>query len=132
MSMNDALADMLTRIRNGQQARLAQVSCPASNLLSNVLEVLKDEGYIREYAKNDNEDGKPTLVIGLKYHDGEPVIRQVKRISTPGRRVYSGKADMPRIHNGLGIAVLSTSKGVMSDYKARLEGVGGEVLCSVF
>lgn len=131
MSFNDPLSDMLTRIRNGQQARLSRVSCPSSKLLRNVLGVLKDEGYIRDFATQDAE-GKSDIVIDLKYHDGEPVIREVKRVSKPGRRVYAPMKSLPRVHNGLGLSVVSTSRGVMSDHQAREANVGGEVLCTVF
>ncbi len=132
MSMNDLLSDMLTRIRNGQQARLSVVSAPASNLSENVLKVLAEEGYIRGYSRNEEDSAKPQLNIELKYHDGEPVIKELKRKSKPGRRVYTSVKEMPRVHNGLGMAIISTPKGVMSDYQARVDHVGGEVLCSVF
>jgi small subunit ribosomal protein S8 len=131
MTMTDPLGDMLTRIRNGQQARLSTVTSPASRLRSNVLEVLKAEGYIRDFEKNEIEVGKPELTIHLKYYEGQPVIREIKRVSTPGRRIYSGIRNLPRIRNGLGISILSTPRGVMSDNKARDANVGGEVLCSV-
>lgn len=131
MSMNYRLADMLALIRNGQQARLAVVRCQASKLLGNVLEVLKDEGYIADYRKVE-ESNKSEFEIELKYHDGESVIKKLVCISKPGRRVYCAIARLPRYYNGLGIAILSTSKGVMSDFNARQAGVGGEVLCSVF
>lgn len=131
MSVNDPLSDMLTRIRNGQQARLSRVSCPSSKLLRNVLGVLKDEGYIRDFSTQE-EGGKASLIIDLKYHDGEPVIREVKRVSKPGRRMYAPMKDLPRVHNGLGLSVVSTSRGVLSDYQARQANVGGEVLCTVF
>lgn len=132
MSMNDLLSDMLTRIRNGQRANLAKITCPASNLLVNVLAVLKKEGYILDYSKGEVEGGKSDIEIELKYYDGEPVIKEIKRISTPGRRNYSKISELPQYYNGLGIAILSTPKGVMSDYDARQANVGGEVLCSVF
>ncbi len=132
MSMNDLLSDMITRIRNGQRANLAKISCPASNLLGNVLEVLKKEGYIVDYRKAGENPAKPEIEIDLKYYDGEPVIKEIKRISKPGRRNYSAINELPQFYNGLGIAIISTSKGVMSDYEARLANVGGEVLCSVF
>ncbi len=131
MSMTDPLGDLLTRIRNGQRARMSIVLSPASNLRANVLSVLKDEGYIRDYERDDIVVGKPELKIHLKYFEGEPVIREIKRVSKPGRRVYSGIRDLPRICNGLGIAILSTPRGVMSDSQARENNVGGEVLCSV-
>lgn len=130
MMLNDPLGDMLTRIRNGQRARKNAVTSPASRLRTNVLEVLRREGYIRGYHRE--EHGHQELAIELKYHNGEPVIRELKRISKPGRRVYSGVGDLPRIYNGLGIAILSTPRGVMSDAEAREAHVGGEVLCMVF
>jgi small subunit ribosomal protein S8 len=132
MSMNDLLSDMLTRIRNGQRANLAQITCPASNLLANVCAVLKKEGYIVDFHKTDAEGGKSNIVVDLKYYEGEAVIKEIKRISKPGRRNYSKINELPQYYNGLGIAILSTPKGVMSDYDARLANVGGEVLCSVF
>jgi small subunit ribosomal protein S8 len=131
MSMNDPLGDMLTRIRNGQKARMQLVRSPASKLRANVLDVLKREGYIRNYSSEVEKPGGE-LVIELKYHEGEPVIREISRVSTPGRRVYSKIADLPRFYNGLGISILSTPRGVMSDSEARTANVGGEVLCRVF
>lgn len=129
--MNDLLSDMLSRIRNGQHARLASVKCQFSKLLFNVLGVLKSEGYIKDF-RQVGEDNKLSLEIELKYFEGEPVIKNVKRVSSPGRRVYSPISDLQKVQNGLGIAVLSTSRGVMSDYDARLANVGGEVLCTVY
>jgi small subunit ribosomal protein S8 len=131
MSLSDPLGDMLTRIRNGQTAHKPSISSPASKLRVNVLEVLCREGYIRGYARDEGEQGA-ALSIELKYHNGTPVIRQLKRVSRPGRRVYSGVKDLPRVYNGLGIAILSTPRGVMSDAEAREAHVGGEVLCTVF
>lgn len=131
MSMNYRLADMLAQIRNGQAARLATVTVQASKFLGRVLEVLKGEGYIADFTREDQE-GKPVFVIELKYHEGERVIREMECISKPGRRVYCEISKLPKFHNGLGIAILSTSKGVMSDFDARQANVGGEVLCSVF
>lgn len=131
MSMNYRLADMLAQIRNGQAARLAIVTVQASKFLERVLEVLKGEGYIADF-KRDEQEGKPVFVIELKYHDGERVIKEMECISKPGRRVYCEISKLPKYHNGLGIAILSTSKGVMSDFDARQANVGGEVLCSVF
>ena len=131
MSMNYRLADMFAQIRNGQQARLAQVSCQASKFLGNVLEVLKSEGFIRDYQKVE-EANKAEYKIDLKYHEGERVIKEIVCISKPGRRVYCEISKLPKYYNGLGIAILSTSKGVMSDFDARQANVGGEVLCSVF
>jgi small subunit ribosomal protein S8 len=130
--MTDPLGDMLTRIRNGQQARQAVVAAPASNLRANVLEVLRREGYIRGFSKEQLRPGVNELKIELKYVDGEPVIREIARVSKPGRRVYSKLADLPRVYNGLGISILSTPRGVMSDNEARAARVGGEVLCRVF
>ena len=130
MSMSDPLADMLTRIRNGQQANKVEVSFPASNLKTSVLAVLKDEGYILGYA-NEGSDAKPETKVSLKYFDGKPVISRIQRISRPGLRVFRGKNEIPEVMAGLGVAIVSTSKGVMSDRAARNEGHGGEVLCIV-
>ena len=132
MTMSDPLGDMLTRIRNGQSARQAVVTSPASKFRAGVLEVLKREGYIRGFTQDYVRPGVAELKIELKYVDGEPVIREIARVSKPGRRVYSRIADLPRIYNGLGIAILSTPRGVMSDNEARATKVGGEVLCRVF
>ncbi len=132
MAMSDPLGDMLTRIRNGQQARLASINTPASNLRRNVLNVLKNEGYIRGYAEEQTDKGQTELRVELKYFEGGPAIREISRVSTPGRRVYSGAKDLVRVHNGLGISILSTPKGVMSDHDARRDNVGGEILCKVF
>lgn len=130
--MNDPLGDMLTRIRNAQMRGKSTVSTPASKLRGWVLDVLSDEGYIRGYEKGTDANGHPTLEISLKYFDGTPVIREVHRVSTPGRRVYKGSSDLPQVRQGLGISIVSTSKGVMSDAAARSANVGGEVLCTVF
>lgn len=132
MSMNDPLGDMLTRIRNAQMRRKSKVSTPGSRLRQNVLDVLKDEGYIRGYATTDYGNGRTEFEIELKYHEGQPVIREIERVSKPGRRVYSAVAAMPRVANGLGITIVSTPKGVMADHSAREQNVGGEVLCRVF
>ena len=132
MSMSDPLGDMLTRIRNGQSAGKSVVSSPASRLRANVLEVLKREGYIRDYSSVEVRTGISELKIELKYHEGTPVISQIQRVSTPGRRVYSGIKDLKRVYNGLGISILSTPRGVLSDNEARDANVGGEVLCQVF
>lgn len=132
MSMTDPLADMLTRIRNGQGARKQTITSPASQLRSSVLDVLKREGYIRGYSEAEVRKGIRELSIELKYHEGQPVIRSIKRVSRPGRRTYSKIADLPRVSNGLGISILSTAQGVMSDAEARTAHVGGEVLCQVF
>jgi len=132
MSMTDPLGDMLTRIRNGQRARKDTISTPASHLRANVLDVLKREGYIRDYTRREVRPGIAEVDIQLKYHEGEPVIREINRVSTPGRRVYSKIKDLQRVYNGLGIAILSTPRGVLSDKEARDMNVGGEVLCQVF
>ena len=132
MVMTDPLGDMLTRIRNGQKAGMQSILSPASRLRANVLEVLKREGYIRGYSLGDGDHGMPEIKIELKYHEGEPVIREISRISKPGRRVYSKIADLQRVYNGLGISILSTPRGVMSDNEARAANVGGEVLCRVY
>lgn len=131
MAMNDMLSDMLTRIRNAQMARISVIVTPYSKLLANVCDVLKKEGFIREW-KQVGDDKKPALEIQLKYHEGEPAIHSIKRVSTSGRRHYSPINALSKVHNGLGISILSTSKGVMSDYDARQANVGGEVLCNVF
>jgi small subunit ribosomal protein S8 len=130
MALSDPLGDMLTRIRNGQRARKTEVTSPTSKFRVNVLEVLRREGYIRGYRRE--EHGHQELAIELKYQNGEPVIRELRRVSKPGRRVYSGVEDLPQIYNGLGIAILSTPRGVMSDAEAREARVGGEILCMVF
>ena len=132
MSMNDPLGDMLTRIRNAQMRGKSTVSTPASKLRAWVLDVLTDEGYIRGYDRKSSENGQGELVISLKYFEGEPVIRELKRVSKPGRRVYLGVSEIPQVRNGLGVAIVSTPKGVMSDANARAANVGGEVLCTVF
>jgi small subunit ribosomal protein S8 len=132
MAVNDPLGDMLTRIRNAQMRGKSKTSTPASKLRAHVLEVLKEEGYIRGYAVIEKVGTKPEIEIELKYYEGNPVIQQIRRVSKPGRRVYSAVRDLPRVRNGLGIAILSTPKGVMSDASARSENVGGEVLCHVF
>jgi small subunit ribosomal protein S8 len=132
MSMSDPLGDMLTRIRNGQRARQAVVGAPASHFRANVLEVLRREGYIRGFTREQLRPGVTELKIELKYIDGEPGIREIARVSKPGRRVYSKLSDLPRVYNGLGISILSTPRGVMSDNEARAAKVGGEVLCRVF
>ncbi|HSF91058.1 MAG TPA: 30S ribosomal protein S8 [Paracoccaceae bacterium] len=132
MSMNDPLGDMLTRIRNAHMRGKSTVVTPASKLRAWVLDVLQSEGYIRGYEAATDAAGKPTLSIELKYFDGEPVIREIKRVSTPGRRVYVGVKEIPAVRQGLGVAIVSTPKGVMSDAQARTDNVGGEVLCTVF
>ncbi|HLJ65660.1 MAG TPA: 30S ribosomal protein S8 [Stellaceae bacterium] len=132
MSMSDPLGDMLTRIRNGQKARKQVIQSPASKARANVLEVLQREGYIRGFSRAEIRPGVAELSIELKYLDGEPVIREITRVSKPGRRVYSRINELPRIYNGLGISILSTPRGVMSDNEARAANVGGEVICRVF
>jgi small subunit ribosomal protein S8 len=132
MSMTDPLGDMLARIRNGQRANKNAITSPASKLRANVLDVLKREGYIRGYSQTDVRAGISELTIELKYHEGKAVITEISRVSKPGRRVYSKIADLPRVANGLGICILSTPRGVMSDSEARAQNVGGEVLCKVF
>jgi small subunit ribosomal protein S8 len=130
--MSDPLADLLTRIRNGQMAGKETISAPASNLRINMLDVLKREGYIRNYERYNVRTGIDEVRIELKYYDGEPVIKEISRISRPGQRVYARIKDLPRVYNGLGISILSTPRGVMSDSEARAANVGGEVLCQVF
>ncbi len=132
MSMNDPLGDMLTRIRNAQMRRKNKVTTPGSRLRANVLDVLRNEGYIRDYSSTDFGNGRTEFEIELKYYEGEPVIRTIERVSKPGRRVYSAVSNMPRVANGLGITIVSTPKGVMADHVAREQNVGGEVLCRVF
>ena len=130
MSMSDPIADMLTRIRNAQATEKPSVFVPASKVKSAIAQVLKDEGYIEDFALRD-QDGKAFIEIGLKYYAGKPVIEKIERISRPGLRIYKGRDDIPRVMNGLGVAIVSTSKGVMTDRRARETGVGGEVLCVV-
>jgi small subunit ribosomal protein S8 len=130
MSMTDPIADMLTRVRNAQAVGKTAVSMPSSKLKTSIAQVLKDEGYIEGFAVRE-KDGKPELEVSLKYYAGQPVIEKIERISTPGLRVYRGRDDLPKVMNGLGVAIVSTSKGVMTDRKARASGIGGEVLCIV-
>ncbi|MCB1894485.1 MAG: 30S ribosomal protein S8 [Zoogloeaceae bacterium] len=130
MSMSDPIADMLTRIRNGQQAQKASVSMPASKLKAAIAKVLKDEGYIDDFAVRA-EGAKASLDVALKYYAGAPVIERIERVSRPGLRVYKGSDDLPRVMNGLGVAIVSTPKGVMTDRAARASRVGGEVICIV-
>ena len=132
MAMTDPLGDMLTRIRNGLMRGKNRVSTPASNLRGRVLDVLQDEGYIRGYSRVDYGDGKSEFEIELKYADGVPAIREITRVSRPGRRVYSSVKSIPYVANGLGVSILSTPKGVMADHAARENNVGGEVLCQIF
>ena len=131
MAMNDPLGDLLSRIRNAQMRNKSKVTSPNSRLRESVLEVLKVEGYIRGYAVVE-KDGRSEIEIELKYFDGEPVIREIERVSKPGRRVYTSVRNMPRINNGLGVTIVSTPKGVMADHDARDANVGGEILCTVF
>jgi small subunit ribosomal protein S8 len=130
--MNDPLGDLFSRIRNAQMRKKTKVSTPGSRLRANVLEVLKAEGYIRGYTSVEHGDGRSEFEIELKYFDGTPVIREIERISKPGRRVYASVKALPRVNNGLGVAILSTPKGVMADHDARDNNVGGEILCTVF
>jgi small subunit ribosomal protein S8 len=132
MAVNDPLGDMLTRIRNAQMRRKGKVQTPGSRLRANVLDVLAAEGYIRGYATTEYGNGRTEFEIELKYYDGKPVIREIQRVSKPGRRVYAGVGEMPQVANGLGMTIISTSKGVMADHSAREANVGGEVLCKVF
>ncbi len=132
MAMNDPLGDMLTRIRNAQMRKRGKVTTPGSSLRKKVLDVLESEGYIRGYSTTDYGNGRTEFEIELKYFDNEPVIRQIERVSKPGRRVYATVGAMPRVSNGLGVAIVSTPKGVMADHSARENNVGGEVLCTVF
>lgn len=132
MTMTDPLGDMLTRIRNAQMRQKNKVVTPASKLRARVLDVLQKEGFIRGYTTVDYNNGKSEIEIELKYHNGDPVIREISRVSTPGRRVYSAVKNVPMVANGLGVAILSTPKGVMSDSDARDANVGGEILCNVF
>lgn len=131
MSVSDPLGDLLTRIRNAYGRKKSKVSSPASSLRGRVLDVLKAEGYIRDYAKVDYDNGKSEFEIELKYYEGAPVIREISRVSKPGRRVYVSVKSIPSVANGLGISILSTPKGVMADHQAREQNVGGEVLCQV-
>jgi len=128
--MTDPIADMLTRIRNAQRAEKVSVAMPSSKLKTAIAQVLKDEGYVEDFNVR-TEGNKPTLVILLKYYAGRPVIERIERVSRPGLRIYKGSQDIPQVMNGLGVAIVSTSKGVMTDRKARATGVGGEVLCTV-
>lgn len=130
--MNDPIGDMLTRIRNAQMRGKSTVITPASKLRAWVLDVLADEGYIRGYSETTTRDGHPALEISLKYYEGAPVIRELSRVSKPGRRVYMGAHDIPQVRQGLGVSIVSTPKGVMSDANARSQNVGGEVICTVF
>jgi small subunit ribosomal protein S8 len=132
MAMSDSLGDMLSRIRNAQRSGHGTVVMPASKLRASVLEVLKREGYIRGFSWAEKSAGLAEFTVELKYHEGSPVIREITRVSKPGRRVYSGIKDLPKVYGGLGIAILSTPRGVMSDSEARAQNVGGEIICQVF
>ena len=132
MSLSDPIGDLLTRIRNGQQAGKSSILAPASKQRENVLRVLEREGYIRGFERSNQREGVDELKIELKYNEGEPVISQIMRVSTPGRRVYAKIKDLPKVYNGLGISILSTPRGIMSDGEARHANVGGEIICQVF
>ena len=132
MTLTDPIGDMFSRIRNGQMRSLSSVDIPSSNFRQNILRILKDEGFIKDYYIEKSENNKISLKINLKYYEGDPVIKEIKRISKPGRRVYSRANSIPKILNGLGMAIISTSQGVMSDMEARKNNVGGEIICKVF
>ena len=132
MTIVDPIGDMFTRIRNGQMRLLNTIDVPASKFRSQILEILKNEGFINNFRLEKKEDKKNILIIDLKYFEGNPVIKEIKRISKPGRRVYSRAVSIPKVQNGLGVAILSTSKGVMSDNDARKNNLGGEIICRIF
>ena len=132
MTLVDPIGDMFTRIRNGQMRNLASVNVPASKFRSKILEILRSEGYINNFYLESSENNKKIIKVNLKYYEGSPVIKEIKRISKPGRRVYSRATSIPKIQNGLGMAILSTSQGVMSDIDARKNNIGGEIICKVF
>ena len=132
MTLTDPIGDMFSRIRNGQMRSLNSVDMPSSNFRQNILKILKDEGFIKDYFIENSENNKKSLRINLKYYEGTPVIKEIKRVSKPGRRVYSRATSLPRVMNGLGLAILSTPKGVMSDTEARKNNIGGEVICRIF
>jgi small subunit ribosomal protein S8 len=132
MTLMDPIGDMFTRIRNGQLRLLPKVEMPSSNFRLKILEVLKSEGFITSYHIEKKENNKVSLTVDLKYYEGTPVIREIKRVSKPGRRVYSRATSIPRIQNGLGLAIISTNKGIMSDIEARKNNIGGEIICRVF
>ena len=132
MTLTDPIGDMFSRIRIGQMRLLNSINIPSSNFRKNILQILKDEGYIKDYYIEKSENNKINLKINLKYYEGDPVIKEIKRISKPGRRVYSRANSIPRVMNGLGLAILSTPKGVMSDTEARKNNIGGEIICRVF
>ena len=132
MTLTDPIGDMFSRIRNGQMRSLNSINIPSSNFRKNILKILKEEGYIKDYYIEKSENNKINLKINLKYYEGDPVIKEIKRISKPGRRVYSRATSIPKVMNGLGLAILSTPKGVMSDTEARKNNIGGEIICRVF
>jgi small subunit ribosomal protein S8 len=132
MTLTDPIGDMFTRIRNGQMRSLNSINIPSSNFRRNILDILKNEGYIKDYYIEKSENNKINLKINLKYYEGNPVIKEIKRISKPGRRVYSRATSIPRVMNGLGLAILSTPKGVMTDIEARKNNIGGEIICRIF
>ena len=132
MTFTDPIGDMFSRIRNGQLRSLSSIIIPSSNFRKNILEILKNEGYIRDFFIEKSENNKISLKISLKYFEGQPVIKEIKRISKPGRRVYSRANSLPKVMNGLGLAIISTPKGVMSDTEARKQNIGGEIICRVF
>ncbi len=132
MAVNDPIGDMITRIRNAQMRNKSKVSMPGSKMRERLLAVLKSEGYIRDYATVAHANGRSEIEVELKYFDGTPVIREISRVSKPGRRVYASVKALPRVHNGLGISILSTPKGLMADHDARDANVGGEIICTVF
>ena len=132
MTLTDPIGDMFSRIRNGQMRSLNSIVIPSSNFRKNILEILKNEGYIKDYFIEKNENNKTSLKVSLKYYEGDPVIKEIKRISKPGRRVYSKATSIPKVMNGLGLAILPTPKGVMSDAEAKKNNVGGEIICKVF
>ena len=132
MTLTDPIGDMFSRIRNAQMRSLNSINIPSSNFRRNILKILKNEGYIKDFYIEKSEDNKILLKINLKYYEGDPVIKEIKRISKPGRRVYSRANSIPRVMNGLGLAILSTPKGVMSDTEARKQNLGGEIICRVF
>jgi len=132
MALTDPIGDMFSRIRNGQMRSLSSVAIPSSNFRQNILKILKEEGYIKDYFIEKTENKKSTIKINLKYYEGDPVIKEIERISKPGRRIYSRATSIPRVMNGLGLAILSTPKGVMTDTEARKNNVGGEIICKVF
>ena len=132
MTLTDPIGDMFSRIRNGQMRSLNSIDIPSSNFRRNILEILKNEGFIKDYYIEKSENNKINLKVNLKYYEGNPVIKEIKRVSKPGRRVYSRATSIPRVMNGLGLAILSTPKGVMSDTDARKNNIGGEIICRVF